>query len=906
MTEAQEEIRATITVNTDSATRKREEEKENEKSAAKDPLARRDTFSLIKRDSRDTHVLGMLVSLNDEVKEQLTDAAQQTNKAYGAVRKGSESAEGVPRTTLPENMKASSVGSYIGQEIIIMQPILRFLQLLCENHNAEMQNYLRKQEHKNNFNLVLETLSFLDCICGSTTGGLGLLGLYINEQNVALINQCLCTLTEYCQGPCHENQNAIVSHECNGMDIIIALILNEINPLSKHRMDLVMELKDNASKLLLAIMESRHDSENAEKILYNMSPHQLIDVCKQAYHQEAIDTAVDDSEVSPIDVGHNVYILSYQLAKHNKELAEALKMEETDDAIPVDPALEYYSKHTAQIEVVRKDRVMEQINFPVPAVCEYLTERKKEDVYNSCERDEKNSKIADFFERSEDLYKEMLWQKNLREKPTLFWMSRNWQLWENIALNQAVVINILVAFFYPFSNEPVEIDPRLSMLIWLAIVVSLIISLTVPRVSGIRTFVGAIILRLIFSVGIIHTLFILGFTNVLNRSLLTISFFGNNGTMATKSLPKMLKDKQLLLHLLCLIISILGFFVHEFFYSILMIEVIFREETLLNVVKSVTRNGRSIVLTALLALVLVYLFSIVGFLFFQEDFIVETEPIRIDEIIDSTQEYCTNENCTTTTKMWRKPPPSLESDESTTVRENSCDNLIMCIITTLNKGLRSGGGIGDVLRTPSRKDRYFVARVFYDLLFFFVVIIIVLNLIFGVIIDTFADLRSEKQTKEEVLKNTCFICGMERGSFDNRSVTFEHHTNEEHNMWDYLYFIVLLKVKDPTEYTGPESYVAEMIKAGHLDWFPHLRCMSLSLGETENEQNELRNLQAQLESTNGLVQTLSKQLNDLREQMMEQRKNKQKLGLLSGSGSRMNGMNGSIYGRSNKNTMSTY
>lgn len=54
----------------------------------------------------------------------------------------------------------------------------------------------------------------------------------------------------------------------------------------------------------------------------------------------------------------------------------------------------------------------------------------------------------------------------------------------------------------------------------------------------------------------------------------------------------------------------------------------------------------------------------------------------------------------------------------------------------------------------------FPARVVYDLLFFFIVIIIVLNLIFGVIIDTFADLRSEKQRKEEILKTTCFICGM--------------------------------------------------------------------------------------------------------------------------------------------------
>jgi len=71
------------------------------------------------------------------------------------------------------------------------------------------QNFLRQQNNKNNYNLVCETLQFLEGICGSTTGGLGLLGLYINESNVALINQTLASLTEYCQGPCHENQVSI-------------------------------------------------------------------------------------------------------------------------------------------------------------------------------------------------------------------------------------------------------------------------------------------------------------------------------------------------------------------------------------------------------------------------------------------------------------------------------------------------------------------------------------------------------------------------------------------------------------------------------------------------------------------------------------------------------------------------
>ena len=40
-------------------------------------------------------------------------------------------------------------------------------------------------------------------------------------------------------------------------------------------MELVLKLKNNASKLLLAIMESRHDSENAERIMINMSPQQV-------------------------------------------------------------------------------------------------------------------------------------------------------------------------------------------------------------------------------------------------------------------------------------------------------------------------------------------------------------------------------------------------------------------------------------------------------------------------------------------------------------------------------------------------------------------------------------------------------------------------------------------------------
>lgn len=60
---------------------------------------------------------------------------------------------------------------------------------------------------------------------------------------------------------------------------------------------------------------------------------------------------------------------------------------------------------------------MEQIVFPVPSICEFLTKESKLRIYYTTERDEQGSKINDFFLRSEDLFNEMNWQKKLRGGP---------------------------------------------------------------------------------------------------------------------------------------------------------------------------------------------------------------------------------------------------------------------------------------------------------------------------------------------------------------------------------------------------------------------------------------------------------------------------------------------------------
>lgn len=47
-------------------------------------------------------------------------------------------------------------------------------------------------------------------------------------------------------------------------------------------------------------------------------------------------------------------------------------------------------------------------------------------------------------------------------------------------------------------------------------------------------------------------------------------------------------------------------------------------------------------------------------------------------------------------------PPSGVLEADADQWERACDTLLMCIVTVLNHGLRNGGGVGDILRKPSK------------------------------------------------------------------------------------------------------------------------------------------------------------------------------------------------------------
>ena len=92
------------------------------------------------------------------------------------------------------------------------------------------------------------------------------------------------------KGPCETNQHAIAMHETNGLHIVTAIVIDDMDSLKGQGLDEdVHELKLSACKLLLAIIESRQDSEIYNRIYQSVQgPRQLLKAMVASYETRLV------------------------------------------------------------------------------------------------------------------------------------------------------------------------------------------------------------------------------------------------------------------------------------------------------------------------------------------------------------------------------------------------------------------------------------------------------------------------------------------------------------------------------------------------------------------------------------------------------------------------------------------
>jgi len=229
---------------------------------------------------------------------------------------------------------------------------------------------------------------------------------------------------------------------------------------------------------------------------------------------------------------------------------------------------------------------------------------------------------------------------------------------------------------------------------------------------------------------------------------------------------------------------------YPLFYAVQLFTIVPMSPTLNAVIMSVTKNGHQLVMTSILGLIIIYAFSLIAFFFLHST----------NDLYNSGDAY------------------------------QECTTMVDCYKTFVRNGLIYGGGIGDYVsgdldNAPSMgDDMHYWTRLAFDLSFFIIVIVLLLNMIFGIILDTFGAVREAQNERKELAANRCFICGLNKDIFEDQKQLggkgFHYHRENEHNLFDYIYFVIYLKNKSETEYNGAETFVSEQVNKEDTSWIP--------------------------------------------------------------------------------------
>ena len=157
---------------------------------------------------------------------------------------------------------------------------------------------------------------------------------------------------------------------------------------------------------------------------------------------------------------------------------------------------------------------------------------------------------------------------------------------------------------------------------------------------------------------------------------------------------------------------------------------------------------------------------------------------------------------------------------------DECFTYSECFFDMLNSGIRGGSGMGFGIKNLDQKG--YLIEFILEWIIFLVVMLVLLNIINGVIVDTFLELREKSIVENETKLKKCFICSLHRNAFEKRGIDFEYHKEHEHNIMNYFNYIFKIDNTDESDLNSLDYQVLQSIKNKRTDFFPVNTCISFS------------------------------------------------------------------------------
>jgi len=830
-------------------------------------------------------------------------------------------------------MRAELELDYVSHGYVV--DVFELLRLTCEGHNNDMQNLLRNQPSElTDIDLVGETFKFLQAIeveldntnVEQATRTLETL-IEFTQGNISKGNTLSLINNKGVELLSRMMEKEVLGEDLssweqdtlrNKIAVLLSAMLEGNDDNVEERMLSVVNLKQTL-KLANNLYESAADKGRGDVSLANelfggaaqavKDAQALADKTKglagnlvglDKRGSEVGEVDPEKAKVLQLDTGFALFLLVKDLDDFKKEKR---KDDDDDDEAEEEDifktsldeeALEYYSKYTAHVEIVNSQGQLERVQFRFPTYCTYLDDDTKQKLLWGVDRDTPGAALYEFFKGTEKMGAEMKHLEKLQDM----------RLWRVLMHNKswatksififAMLTNILVIIVDYMEREvdllnacdssgcqqlvaPVDHPYGCRVLGEHITTTSNTTCLSAGLVNAdgacayeckfidnkmekLHNVMSIIIIVLgvfqIIAAMTIFTLYAMQSGPVRQDELWRKNHNLSMGDAYNKAKNNywfglqfvmwsafyLFLDLKLIFFCFEFVATLLGIAVSRYFFAVLLVDIAVRDADLQNVFRSVTEHGRSIMVTAFFGAIVIYFFSIFALL-----------TLQANEDIESTSFYISD--------------PGEDPI-------NYCENLLQCTANVMTVGLRKSD-IGEIMNPRQAKDPLYVWQLVYAFLFWALIIIILLNIIFGIIIDTFGELRTAHLAIKQNMENTCFICRSDRFVLDTKGGGFESHVKSEHNMWHYLFAIIHIREKDRNDYNGWEDYVADLLEKEDLNFFPQLDALSLEefkareKEEARKQQEVATNTAKSVEALEGLVQQQMAQQEKLLEEVRD-------------------------------------
>jgi hypothetical protein len=720
----------------------------------------------------------------------------------------------------------------VGEDVdgVRMDLLGRMMQLFAEGHNRHMQDLMRNQSSlgfRESYDLVTQMVNLLSTIARDEITIRNL-----TDGDCEDLSQVLDYLIEIVQGPCPQNQVALATNvklvdTCKMVMATTCLTKDE-----ERSHELRKDIKANAVKLLGSLLEGRLDNVVHDSLLDKLDTDSLRTRVVKVFEEygELKESMSHDSTWDErfLEEGFDLKRMSDCLGVRDpvfaaKMEAKVQKLEPRNyyrdtktykDAskkykkgMKYKEAKTFFDSKVRSIEVYweadaeKKLKIMDRIYFPESSECKYFSAELKNEMLRITKFGDEE-RLRDFAKLADNVKDKMQHKEYLQN----FLLYRGVGVYVPLLKKGSYYLALMMNFimlvslertpgqgqkYSPLYMETVQLTLGIIQIITSSMVLTYLLTNRAPIVykrtlkefkrfsessvmelldpselvkmsqerlmelynafmPAVRGTAGFLVLMVLMHLRFpdMTLMYLLALLLLFNFGTILAGFanYFKNPEAAKLYYPislvyrvgfEVLTNGDTLFYAIYVLCAVLGVTVGGYYYCFHLLDLIVMSPSLQNVVQSVMQPRAALGMTAILMVFTVYIFSMIGFYAFPLDF------YNADNGIDE------------------------------------CGTMITCFFTFLHSGLLAGGGIGDYISgelgyTPQLSGDSFYdsgnfgMRMFFDLGFFIIVLVLLMNIVFGIILETFSTLRETAKDEADVRATRCFICGLEKSDFDEK------------------------------------------------------------------------------------------------------------------------------------------